>query len=389
MKKYLILVALIFAFTVTVYAAPPEVPIETTEEYNIKAKLPVDDLLVGDEVYIDISVDTDETVRGFEIALEYDADILEYKEVEYKNSELENDEIVIEKTTEGELLFALASVGEDVLDTSKKLCTVVFSAEDDGDTEVILQTAKVVLDDMTYFADYKKEVELTIERKKPKKSGGGGGGGGGFSVRTPVKVVEPEVVEPEKTEPTEIEVQENNEPQFTDVSKNHWAYESIVSLAKHGIINGYEDGSFLPEETITRAEFVTMIVNMTDGKADAESVFIDVNEADWFYNAVSVASKIGLVKGNEYGYFNPNGCITRQDAATVLSRYISLSGYDKADIREQGEFADSKDIADYAKEHIKSLYVKGIVSGRGDNMFYPESNITRAEAATMLYGIIR
>lgn len=162
---------------------------------------------------------------------------------------------------------------------------------------------------------------------------------------------------------------------FSDIS-SHWARKNIEKLASKGKINGYPDGTFAPDNTITRAEFVKIICGITGLSYKSGCGFSDVGTNDWFYAYVSAAYENGIITG--YGnFFMPNDAVSRQDAAVILYRYLNLKGNSDANA-----FNDSADIADYAVTAVNALTTARIIKGDGNN-FMPQRKLTRAEAATL------
>jgi hypothetical protein len=116
-----------------------------------------------------------------------------------------------------------------------------------------------------------------------------------------------------------------NDVTFSDLSKAAWARSSIEALAARGIAAGRGDNLFMPGESVTRAEFLAMLLNafdLTDENTDC--TFKDVNDGKWYYNAIATAQKLGIVQGKTDGTFGVNDAITRQDMAvmTILLRRI-------------------------------------------------------------------
>jgi len=117
----------------------------------------------------------------------------------------------------------------------------------------------------------------------------------------------------------------NNIIQFTDLDETYWAYESVQKLVEAGIIEGYTDGTFKPDGDITRAELVkiTNLVFAYTKKLDS-SLFTDVNSDDWFYNDVLIAQNTGYIVGYTDGTFKPNDLITRQELCKILDSINSF-----------------------------------------------------------------
>lgn len=176
--------------------------------------------------------------------------------------------------------------------------------------------------------------------------------------------------------------------EFTDTN-NHWAEASIERWADEGVVNGYKDNSFKPDAFLSRAEFVTMIVNMFEPTAKADlSKYTDVSPNDWFYDAMAKAVAMGAIRGTSETTLSPNQPITRQEALVVLDRIINLkvvsgdkSGEEVASI---DDFSDSGDVADWAEKALVAFITNGYVNGYEDGTLRPEGFITRGETAKIL-----
>ena len=170
---------------------------------------------------------------------------------------------------------------------------------------------------------------------------------------------------------------------FDDVSG--WYADSVNFLAARGIINGIGNNLFGPSDNITRAQFVTILANLSgdDLSIYTTSSFNDVKTTDWYFKAVQWAAENGIVLGTD-GKFNPNATITRQDMAVILLRYANLIGYDLPEEFDAKSFADGNQIASYAQEAVTAMQMAGIISGYNDNRFAPSDSATRAEAAKMI-----
>lgn len=177
---------------------------------------------------------------------------------------------------------------------------------------------------------------------------------------------------------------------FTDMNESHWAYEAVKALKDKGVLSGYADGSFAPDKTVTREEFVKMIVIAFEIDTDgADSHFYDVFEDDWFYPYVSAAYRKGIVTGNDKGLFLVGADITRQDAAVIAARVMEICGINADSVREYAGFNDEAAISDYAAEAVIKLFRGGKISGTDAGGFEPLRPCTRAEAAAIIYGILR
>lgn len=230
----------------------------------------------------------------------------------------------------------------------------------------------------TLLSDYKR----TIRHDTGKTNGIGSvsGNGSNGSNTSFVSGVTGQNVKPPPEAPKE-------DLTFTDVSDGHWAYSSINSLKKLGIVHGRDDGSFGIDDTVTREEFVKMLLG-SFGKEpeDIDGGFSDVDMNDWYAPYVNTAADMGIVSGIGRGLFGVGEKITRQDMAVLIARYLEKEGCVLNSVAGTA-FTDDKTIADYAKESVYALKNLELISGMTDGSFRPGDNATRAQSAQMLYSV--
>lgn len=237
----------------------------------------------------------------------------------------------------------------------------------------------IPFDTMEEFVEILRD-EVDAQEKaedKGKGSGGSSSGGGGFTV-----TVQPEVMNPQ-TPVTPVDPEPTVENPFTDVADGFWGKDAILSLYQKGIVAGQAEGIFNPGATITRAEFVQMVVKAfaLTLKGD-DPAFDDVADADWYAEAVKIAYSNGVVNGTSASTFAPNNNITRQDMMTILSNAAKATG--AALTSGDVAFTDAGEIAEYAKAAVAEMVGSGVVSGYTDGSVKPLNNASRAEAAAML-----
>ena len=175
---------------------------------------------------------------------------------------------------------------------------------------------------------------------------------------------------------------------FKDVPRNNWAFEYIGEMQKRGIINGYPDGKYYPDNYVERCEFAKIMVGaagLRTGDASGE-YFADVKYNDWFYEYVETAKEY-LTGYKSFGqnYFRPNNYALREDIAVAL---VKLKGYDTKSTDQnilQTMFSDYDSISESAKPYVATAVDRGLVSGYDDGTFKGQDSITRAEAAAMLW----
>ncbi|ANY67323.1 hypothetical protein BBD42_13190 [Paenibacillus sp. BIHB 4019] len=182
--------------------------------------------------------------------------------------------------------------------------------------------------------------------------------------------------------------------EFTDVA-NHWAKESVNDMGSRLVINGTGNELFSPNQDITRAEFAAIIVRGLGLKLEnSASSFTDVRSADWYGTAVQTASAYGLIKGFEDGSFRPNDKITREQAMAIIAKAMKITGLkDKLPAAESavllGRYADAAKTSAWATEGIADVLQAEIVTGRSDTQLAPKANMTRAEVAVIIERLLK
>ena len=205
--------------------------------------------------------------------------------------------------------------------------------------------------------------------------GGGGGGGGGSSTPVTEKVIEPTPVVPPVEVPT---------VPSTGSSYN----KSVIEDSGRALVMGYPDKTFKPDNGITRAEASSLVYNLLglDFYLDSSNEFSDVDEKDWYYKTVSTLSskEYPIFAGYPDGTFKPNDKITRAEIATLLVRL----GVSEEEINEEIDKALFADVNNHwAKAYITTAADKGILSTES-SVFNPNNSATRAEVSTMVFNSI-
>lgn len=178
---------------------------------------------------------------------------------------------------------------------------------------------------------------------------------------------------------------------FSDV-KNHANQTAIEQLASRGIINGMGKGTFAPNKTMTRAEFAAIVTRALGLPAKDTKAFTDVPSSKWYAGYIGTANSSGIVNGVGSGKFNPDGTITRQEAAAMVARAAKLCGLDTAmdaaSIKDMlAQFGDYRGVASWAKEPLAFCYAAGILD-QSDLNIEPTKAILRCEIAQMLYNML-
>lgn len=170
---------------------------------------------------------------------------------------------------------------------------------------------------------------------------------------------------------------------FSD-TKGHWAESYINSGVSAGYISGYSDGTFKPDKTVTRAEFAKML-NLAIGINNTTTIsFSDVSSSAWYYSDVRKAVAAGYITGYDDGTFRANNNIARQEAAVIISRIIT-----EPTVSKTITTSDKSSIASWALSGVNKVYAKGYMTGDANNYYRPTGNLTRAEAAKIIYSIVK
>lgn len=214
-----------------------------------------------------------------------------------------------------------------------------------------------------------------------------GGKGGGTSISGKGSGSNSIIVEPD----TQGSADNGDTVEFSDISDFEWAKEAIIGLAERKIISGIGDGKFAPSLYITREEIVKMILGLFEiSSSNEDTGFKDVDKSEWYFEYISAANKLGIVKGIAENEFGIGSYVSRQDIAVMIKRTMDITKkYNVKPIKDKAEFTDSKSIAEYASAAVDELAKAGIINGFDDGKFKPNNNCTRAEAAKMLYGLIK
>ena len=162
-------------------------------------------------------------------------------------------------------------------------------------------------------------------------------------------------------------------------------------MAERGVINGMTTTSFVPDETMTRAQFATIMVGAMSVQPQASSQFQDVAATAWYAGYIGSAYACGVIQGRSATVFDPEGTITRQEAAVMLARTAALWGLDPA-MNETAiatalqAFSDQGQISDWARAGVAYCCQAGLLQRTGT--VAPGGAVTRAEIAQMLYNLL-
>lgn len=181
-----------------------------------------------------------------------------------------------------------------------------------------------------------------------------------------------------------------NNVKFDDILGS-WAKGNIEFLAARGIVSGRAPGVFVPDGNVTRAEFLTILANSVPGlniQGAPSANFSDVPASAWYADVVNWGVSQGIVSGYGDGRFGPDDLITREQVAVMLDNYIKAMQSELEIVEALQPFADQTQISDWAAAAVGRMQQFDIINGRDANMFAPQANCTRAEAATLIKGYV-
>jgi uncharacterized repeat protein (TIGR02543 family) len=173
------------------------------------------------------------------------------------------------------------------------------------------------------------------------------------------------------------------EHSYSDIEQ-HWAKAEIENWTEKEIINGYKDGTFKPNDNITRAEFITLINKVINIQEEEEISFEDVDGSEWYYKDLKKAIYGEYIGGYEDKTFRANDNITRQEVAVILQSLVQLQASEESGLEK---FTDTEDIPTWSRAALNLAVQKGYLTGYADNSLKASNYITRAESVKVLTNV--
>lgn len=177
-----------------------------------------------------------------------------------------------------------------------------------------------------------------------------------------------------------------SDERFTDISTVPWAREAILTLAGSGVIKGTSATTFSPDDSISRGDYVTLLVRLLNLNTELGEGFADVPSDAYYYQTITTAKTLGIIDGVGGNMFEPESSISRQDMMTMtyraLSRLNLTAGWQPSDL---SAFGDTNMISDYALQSVQYVVGGGLIAGDENGNISPLANTTRAETAVFLY----
>ncbi len=182
---------------------------------------------------------------------------------------------------------------------------------------------------------------------------------------------------------------------YIDLSHEHWAYKQIQKLSESGILAGYPDGTFHPDEQVTRAEFATMVINafnLSNLVVEKEVEFSDIDKNYWAWDNIQRAVSLDLIKGHPDKTFLPYASISKAQAYSVVMNSLSQEpiSVEKAKEVLSKRFDDYNAIPEWVIVNIGKAEILGMIvyMPNYDKKFNAETNATRAELSVLLLNML-
>lgn len=172
---------------------------------------------------------------------------------------------------------------------------------------------------------------------------------------------------------------------FIDVCEANWYYDSVVFVKECGIMSGLSEEIFGPKEQLSRAQLASILYRITDSPEVAyEKIYSDVSSGSWYSDAVIWASNAGIVSGYKDGTYGPNDVVTREQVATMMYRYAQYLALETVPkMTDISDYDDAHKVSSYAERAIQWAVGYGLISGTTDTTISPKGNTTRAECAAI------
>ena len=206
---------------------------------------------------------------------------------------------------------------------------------------------------------------------------------GTYSFVMPAKAAQPVTVKVTFKEEEQVHVCPSEK--YTDVNTAAWYHEGVDYAIKNGLMEGVGSNLFAPDATTTRAMVVTILYRLDGEPAVTKDIpFADVPAGQWYSNAINWAAANGIVDGYGNGKFGPDDTITREQMAAILYRYASYKGYSVSDLANLTGYTDAASVSEWAATAMRWAVAEGLIEGTSATTLSPSGDSTRAQVATIL-----
>lgn len=172
--------------------------------------------------------------------------------------------------------------------------------------------------------------------------------------------------------------------QFLDVKKSDWFYDDVNYALQNGLMNGTASDLFSPNETIKRGMLVAILWRLDENPSEKRADFLDVQKDAYYFHAVNWAYANGIVNGYDEKSFGPEDDITREQLATIIYKYAVYKKYDVSGKTSLNRYEDANLISDYAIPALKWANANEIITGTPKNQILPQGSALRCEVVAIL-----
>lgn len=246
-----------------------------------------------------------------------------------------------------------------------------YATEGDKVTIEVAPDEAYLLDELVVTANG-KEVELTDN------------GDGTYTFTMPsadVKISATFAEDPDWTEPEEPATDVSDI--FIDVAPNAWYKDAVQYAYDNGLMTGVSANEFAPDATTTRGMIVSMLARLEGVESANDAGFADVSD-EWYATAVNWAASVGVVNGYEDGTFRPNDAITREQLAVILMNYAAYKGEDVNARASLDAYSDAENVSTWATDTMSWAVAEGYITGMTADTLQPQGSATRAQVAAIL-----
>ena len=245
-----------------------------------------------------------------------------------------------------------------------------YATEGDKVTIEVAPDEAYLLDELVVTANG-KEVELTDN------------GDGTYTFTMPsadVRISATFAEDPDWTEPEEPATDVSDI--FIDVAPNAWYKDAVQYAYDNGLMTGVSANEFAPDATTTRGMIVSMLARLEGVESANDAGFADV-EGEWYATAVNWAASVGVVNGYEDNTFRPNDAITREQLAAILMNYAAYKGEDVSARASLDAYSDAENVSTWATDTMQWAVAKGLLTGVTADTLQPQGAATRAQVAAI------
>lgn len=373
MKKALIVISMIISFIISTVSAE-----------GIATKFEVVPVIDGEEVSVSVKYTDNTEMCGGSLNFVFDKANLELIDVIEGEAIKNTTHFINKEYTENTVRVNWASTtplvptGELFVvnlkltgsDFDKNSISIEKLKTADGDGEKIVSEYEIIYDN-----EEEDTTGTNTSTNNPPSSGGRPSSGS--------SVNDKEEIEKEETKKEEVVPKLS----FVDVKETDWYYEAVKFAFEKGITSGVSETAYAPNNKVTRGQFITMLCRAYGIKEMTGDNFADCGDT-WYTGYLAAAKQLGISNGIGDNKFAPEKEVSREEMVTLIYNYLKSVG-EVSDEQNDISFEDGDTISDWAKSGVAFASSKGYVTGKGNNLFDPSGDATRAELAQIFFNMFK